>query len=134
MNKKLLFALLLGLVAFAGKALARESIEQKKIDYLVHVIADLKGAHFIRNGVSYDAAKAAEHLLHKLKFAGDRIGTAEQFIAEVGTGSSLSGKKYLIELEDGRTVESAEFLRRKLAEYPQAASAKAGPPRPKGGS
>jgi len=127
MKKKLLFTLLVGLTAFAGKVLARESIEQKKIDYLVHLIADLKGAHFIRNGVSYDADKAADHLQRKLKYAGEKIETAEQFIAEVGTASSMSGQKYLIELEDGKKVESAEFLRGKLAEYAQASATPAKP-------
>lgn len=120
MRKKLMVMLLLGLAGFAAKVLARESVEQKKIDYLVHQVADLKGAHFIRNGVAYDADKAADHLQRKLRYAGDRIETAEQFIAEVGTASSMTGTKYLIELADGTKVESAEYLHEKLAEYPSA--------------
>lgn len=123
MKMKLVLMLLVGLAAFAGKVMARESLEQKKIDYLVHVIAELKGAHFIRNGISYDAGKAAEHLQRKLEHAGEKIETAEQFITEVGTASSLSGKKYLIELDGGKTVESAEFLREKLAEFRAGADA-----------
>lgn len=117
MRKKLMMMVLLGLAGVAARTLARETAEQKRIDYLVHVVADLKGAQFIRNGVGYDAAKAAEHLERKLHYAGERIATAEQFIDKVGTASSMTGTKYLIRLPDGKTMESAEFLRGELAKY-----------------
>ena len=63
------------------------------------------------------SAQAAAHLRLKLDRAGARIKTAEQFIAFCATGSSISGQKYRIRLADGRTLDTAEFLRGKLALY-----------------
>ena len=114
----LFFSLLVG---FAGVALAaRPDAEQKKIDYLIGSIETLEGATFIRNGSAYDAAKAADHMRTKLRYAGDKIQTADQFIDArdaAGTQSSMSGVKYLIKLKDGRVLESAQFFHEKLAAY-----------------
>ena len=101
--------------------------EAQKIQALIHSIETLKGAVFIRNGSEHDAAKAAEHLRRKLDYAGKRISTADQFIDKLATGSSMSGKPYQIRFADGRTVESAAFLReqlRKLESPPPATAAK----------
>ena len=111
----LLFAVVL---AFAGSAQAsRPDAEQKKIDYLIASLQNLEGATFIRNGSEYSALKAADHLRMKLQRAGDRIQTAEQFIDELGTKSSMSGEKYRIRFKDGRVLESARVLRDSLAQY-----------------
>ncbi len=96
----------------------QEALEQHRIDYLIDAVAALKGASFIRNGKAYDATKAASHMRLKLRFAGSHVHTAEDFIVYCGTGSSASGIKYTIRFADGRSVDSASFLRRKLAEYP----------------
>lgn len=114
-----LATLILGfLLVFAGSALAaRPDAEQKKIDYLIAAIQALDGATFIRNGSEHSADKAADHLRLKLRNAGDRIQTAEQFIDVLGTKSSMSGEKYRIRLKDGRVLESALFFREKLAQY-----------------
>jgi hypothetical protein len=104
-------------VLFAAPAVARQDIETRRIEYLISSVADLHGATFIRNGDEYSAAQAAAHLRLKLDRAGARIKTAEQFIAFCATGSSISGQKYRIRLADGRTLDTAEFLRGKLALY-----------------
>ncbi|HZW50528.1 MAG TPA: DUF5329 family protein, partial [Rudaea sp.] len=70
---------------------------------------------FIRNGVEYDAAKAADHLRLERRYAGSRVTTAEDFIVCCATGSSITGEKYRIRLHDGRTVDAAAFLRDRLA-------------------
>lgn len=93
------------------------AFEQHRIDYLIDSVAALKGASFIRNGKAYDAAKAASHMRLKLRFAGSKIHTAEDFIVCCGTGSSVSGINYTIRFADGHSVDSASYLRRKLAEY-----------------
>lgn len=106
------------LLAFSTSAFAaRSDAEQKKIDYLIASIEALDGATFIRNGSEYSAAKAADHLRLKLRNAGDRLQTAEQFIDELGTKSSMSGEKYRIRFKDGRVVDSAQVFREKLAAY-----------------
>lgn len=104
-------------VFFATPVFGLQDVEQQKIVYLIASIADLQDASFIRNGKEYDAGHAAEHLRLKLRRAGERVRTAEDFIVYCGTGSSMSGTQYQIRFRDGRTIESAAFLRRKLAEY-----------------
>jgi len=111
------FAFLLLMFFFMPSANARDSHEQEKIDYLINSIANLKGAVFIRNDNEYDAKKAAEHLREKLDYAGEKIRTANDFIDKCATASWLSHRKYLIRFSDGRTVNSATYLREKLKEY-----------------
>jgi len=94
-----------------------QAIEQQKIEYLIASVAALHDATFIRNGVGYDAAKAAAHMRLKRRFAGAAASTAEGFIVCCGTGSSMSGTKYTIRFQDGSIVDSAVFLHRKLAGY-----------------
>ncbi len=98
-------------------AFGRSAVEQDKIDYLIATIADLHDARFIRNGNEYDARRAVDHLRLKLRYAGDRIVTAEDFIADCATGSSISGEPYRIKFADGRITPVAMFLRGKLAVY-----------------
>jgi hypothetical protein len=91
--------------------------ESARIEYLFAAIASLPGAQFIRNGTSYDAKGAVDHLRLKLHFAGSRVRTAEDFIRYCATESSMSGKPYEIRFSDGRVVSSAAFLRQKLLEF-----------------
>ena len=88
--------------------------EAAKIQALIHSVEVLPGAVFIRNGSEYDGHKAADHMRMKLKYAGDKVQTAEQFIDLLATGSSMSGKPYHIRFADGRTVESAVFFHEQL--------------------
>ncbi|GAB2543604.1 hypothetical protein GCM10027065_13880 [Rhodanobacter koreensis] len=113
--------LLFGLLAVP--AFGQQDAEQQKIAYLIDSVAALKDAAFIRNGTAYDAARAADHMRLKLRFAGGRVKTAEDFIVYCGTGSSMSGIKYSIRFHDGHTIDSATFLRDKLAEYEARAGA-----------
>jgi hypothetical protein len=96
----------------------QQALEQQKIDYLIASVAGLKNASFIRNGKAYDAPKAAEHMRLKLRFAGSRVKSAEDFIVCCGTGSSVSGKNYTIRFADGHMEDSATFLRHRLSAYP----------------
>lgn len=98
-------------------AFSQQETEQRKIEYLISSIADLHDARFVRNGSEFDSQRAADHLRLKLRFAGSRVKTAEDFIACCATGSSMSGEKYWIKFPDGRLVAAAEFLRGKLAAY-----------------
>ena len=115
MNK--IVAALVFFVFFATPAFGQQDVEQQKIAYLIASVAALQDATFIRNGQEYDAERAAEHLRLKLRYAGERAKTAEDFIACCGTGSSMSGSKYQIRFHDGRTIDSATFLHSKLVEY-----------------
>jgi hypothetical protein len=90
--------------------------DQAKIELLIHSVANLKGATFIRNGVEYTAAEAADHLRDKLRAAGGQITTVPQFIDAIATESYASGKPYLIRMPDGTTVYAGKFLFDRLDE------------------
>ncbi len=114
-------ALFLGLILSLGSlASAAEltTFERGRIDYLIATVETLQGAQFIRNGTSYDAKAAADHMRLKLRAAGSRVGTAEDFIRLCASVSSISGKPYLIKFADGRMMSSEAYLRQKLAEFP----------------
>ena len=106
--------------ALDQQAVDQSAVEQQKIAWLIESVAALHDARFIRNGQAYDATRAADHLRLKLRFAGDRVKTAEDFINYCATRSSMSGRRYSIRFGDGRTVDAATFLRQRLAAYPAA--------------
>jgi uncharacterized protein DUF5329 len=105
------------LALFAWTAAAAPNpVETRKIEHLTAAVEQLQDAKFIRNGTAYDAGKAAAHLRLKLREAGDRVSTAEDFILLCGSRSSVSGKPYEIVFGDGRRITSEAFLRAKLKE------------------
>jgi hypothetical protein len=112
----LVLCLGLSLSTFAHAA-DPNAVEHQKIDYLIAAVETLQGAQFIRNGNPYDAKTAAEHLRLKLRLAGTRIKTAEEFIRYCATSSSISGTPYQIRFADGRVVTSEAYLHQKLAEF-----------------
>lgn len=103
------------LYVLAAPAFGQQAVERGKIEYLINSVAELHDAVFIRNGSVYDSLQAADHLRLKLRNAGSRVRTAEDFIVCCATGSSTSGEKYRIRFADGRIVDTAVFLREKLA-------------------
>ena len=88
--------------------------EAEKIERLIAAVAQQTDAVFVRNGREHSSAEAAEHLRRKWKAAGDRVTTAEAFIEQIASRSSLSGTAYSIQFSDGREMTSAEFLRNEL--------------------
>lgn len=110
-----LFMVLVSLVVM--RAYAQDSQEAAKIQYLIASIEALEGAKFIRNGQEYDARSASSHLRLKLKNAGDRVKTAEDFIKYCGSKSSMTDKPYLIRFTDGTIVKSEVFFRKKLVAF-----------------
>lgn len=97
--------------------------EQRRIEFLFNEIEGFEGV-FIRNGVEYNSQKAVAHLRMKLNrainswFAPDKEEwTAELFIDELATKSSLSDRYYHIKYKDGRTVKSGEWLKERLKHY-----------------
>jgi hypothetical protein len=89
--------------------------ESEKIQRLIQAVEN-SNVVFIRNGGEYNAKAAADHMRLKLSRAGSRITTARDFIRYIGTRSSMSGQPYYIRTPDGRRIESAAWLNRKLAE------------------
>lgn len=113
-----IFVLLLVGVFTLGYAGSLAPPESRKIDFLITAIETLGDATFVRNGTAYDAKTAAEHLRLKLKLAGTRVKTADDFIRYCASVSSVSGAPYQIHFADGRVVTSEVFLRQKLSQFP----------------
>jgi Family of unknown function (DUF5329) len=119
MSRILAVALLSALLSAAPTARAREPapIEQARIEYLLSIVASLHDAEFIRNGKAYDGQAAVDHLRTKLRAAGSRVQTAEDFIRYCASESSVSGRPYEIRLADGRVLLAADFLTQELREF-----------------
>ena len=94
-----------------------QSVEQKKIEFLLNEMENLQGAKFWRKGSSYSAKAAAEHLRSKLKKAGSAVTTAKYFIEKIASKSSTIGKPNQIELADGKKVDTSVFFYQKLEEW-----------------
>jgi len=114
-NITILFMILISLAAVY--AYAQDKGEAAKIQYLIASVETLEGAKFIRNGQAFDARPAANHLRLKLKNAGGRVKTAEDFIKYCGSKSSMSGEPYLIRFTDGTTVKTEAYFRKKLTGF-----------------
>lgn len=114
---KKLIAITLAFLSMVSHAQDRSAVESRKIEYLISSIEMLENAEFIRNGKAHDAKAAADHLRLKLRKAGSRVKTAQDFIRYCATGSSMSGKPYQIRFADGRTMATGEYLRQRLAGF-----------------
>jgi hypothetical protein len=88
--------------------------ERARIEALLEAVEG-SDVTFVRNGTPHDAKEAASHLRRKWKYAGDRELTAEQFIENIGSKSSTSGRAYLVRLADGTEVKAGDWLRARLA-------------------
>jgi hypothetical protein len=111
----------LGLLALAAPpgvhAAERAPVEVARIEYLIASVSELKNAQFVRNGVAHDARSAATHLRRKLKAAGSRVRTAEDFITLCASSSSITGRPYRVRFKGGHEIDAEEYFKRKLAEY-----------------
>jgi hypothetical protein len=112
------------LVASTAAAAKTPPAEARKIEALIAAVEAHPDAVFIRNGSEHGAAQAADHLRLKWRNAGNRIGTARDFIRYCATQSSLTGRKYRIRFKDGRDMDSAVFFEAELKRIEAAAVTK----------
>ena len=120
MHARLILAFLIASLVFSASAEAPPA-EKQKIESLLTHVGSLSDAKFIRNGSDYDAKTAVTFLRGKWNRSDDEIKTAQDFIAKAATGSSTSGKPYLIRFKDGREVPCADYLKGELAKLETAA-------------
>lgn len=97
------------------------ALAQTEINYLLGLI-ERSGCMFYRNGSWYDATQAQAHLRSKYDAlaAMGRIVTAEDFIEQAASKSSLSGRAYLIRCSSDPAVSTGQWLRDTLARYRRA--------------
>jgi hypothetical protein len=110
----LVFALSYGSFVQAGPSASA----QTEINYLLAFI-ERSGCQFYRNGSWYDSKQAQAHLRRKYDAltAMNRIATAEDFIEQAATKSSLSGEAYKITCNNDPVVTTNQWLRDVLARY-----------------
>jgi hypothetical protein len=100
--------------------------EQQKIEALLNDVEMHDDLRFIRLGSVHSSAEAARMLRIKLRFAGARIRTADEFIDYIATATA-SGSPYFVLYPNGRRVPSGEFLRAELKRITQAPGGLAAP-------
>ena len=87
----------------------------REIDQLFAALQG-SGCEFNRNGSWYDAQKATEHLHRKYDYLLSKglVTTTESFIERAATGSSVSGKPYLVRCGGAQPVPSRSWFGDKL--------------------
>jgi hypothetical protein len=113
-----LLAIAAAVVATADTVAAPPSTAQVETDYLLRFV-ERSGCEFYRNGAAYDAVRAASHLRDKyaaLKASG-QVTTAEAFIDQVASRSSITGRPYEVLCPGHARVETAQWLRDALGSY-----------------
>jgi hypothetical protein len=86
-----------------------ENVEFAKIEYLIDRIRHSENA-FIRNGESYSPNVAARFLDWKFQRRKKKIENARDFIDQVATVSSTTGKPYLVLLANGTALRVCDLL------------------------
>lgn len=87
-----------------------------EIDYLMLTVGN-SDCIFIRNGKRHTAKKAEDHLRGKYRRGKRHAPTSEQFIENLASKSSMSGKPYLIECESDKQIAFGLWLTQLLNEY-----------------
>lgn len=84
---------------------------QQEIAHLFSYLAG-SGCEFNRNGSWHNAQEAADHLNSKYQYllGKNRISSAEDFIANAASRSSMSGQPYLVKCGEAAPVESAPWF------------------------
>ena len=88
---------------------------EKTIDYLLNYVTN-SDKTFIRNNYKYSGSEAADHMQKKYLYYQDKIKTPEDFIKFAASKSLMSGKYYLV-IVDNNKVGTAQWLLAILAEY-----------------
>jgi hypothetical protein len=104
------------LLLASGLALAESpSPASHEIDQLFAALQG-SGCEFGRNGSWYDAQKATEHLHRKYDYLLRKglVTTTESFIERAASGSSVSGKPYLVRCGGAQAVPSKSWFNDKL--------------------
>jgi hypothetical protein len=83
--------------------------DEQKINQLI-LFVEKTDAKFIRNDVEYSGVDAAKHLKMKREKAGSKIKTAKDFIDQIASKSSMSGKPYQMKYKNGTLINVRDVL------------------------
>lgn len=111
-------AMLLAATLQGAADAAPEPKVQAEISHLLDYVAT-PGCQFNRNGSWHAGQEARAHLKKKYDYLlkRDLVTHAESFIERGATGSSVSGKPYLVRCGGGKAVESAVYMKEELARF-----------------
>lgn len=116
----LILAVLCGSAAAASAA--PSAAEMARIERLLVMLGSRNDIRMVRNGKEHPTEDAVSFLRGKLRYYGDEIKTAEEFIDRMATRSSTTGQLYLVRLPDGRDMPARDFLRIELVRLDKAAA------------
>lgn len=81
--------------------------QQKIEDFILSI--ESSNVTFIRNGIEHTSIEAADHLRSKWKNSGQPDITLNQFITNIASKSSLSGKPYQVKLENDSVITAENW-------------------------
>jgi len=112
---RLLFPLLACTFVALAAAAPLPPAARAEIDGLMSRL-EASACEFNRNGAWHTAAEARTHLLRKLRYLEDKgmVRSTEQFIELAASGSSTTGRPYLVRCGSGAPVASATWLHSQL--------------------
>ena len=87
--------------------------ETKKIEQFIAQI-EQSNIVFIRNETAYTSKEAADHLRSKWERSNEAIMTLDDFITQLASKSSMSGKPYQVKRNDGSIVNAADWYKEEL--------------------
>jgi hypothetical protein len=108
--------LLLSTLLLAGTAAIAADRENAEINYLLTTIGS-SDCQFIRNGKEHSPLEAADHLGMKYSRAKKHIKSAEDFIDNLASASSWTGKAYEIRCPESAGELSSDWLYQRLQSY-----------------
>lgn len=99
-----------------GPLFAAAAAEDSEVTYLLSWVAE-SDCLFVRNGDEHPSAEAAEHLAMKYRRVRRWIDDADEFIDRIASGSSISGRPYLVRCPDTAEQPSRDWLTEALQQH-----------------
>jgi hypothetical protein len=93
-----------------------DDVMNSEIDYILNTVAS-SDCVFIRNGKEHGPQAAKEHLNLKRRRGKRYFSSADEFIENLASSSSWSGKPYYIRCGDEEQQPASEWFTEVLAEY-----------------
>lgn len=97
-----------------------EVIDEQAAVEIERLLEHIRSApcRFNRNSTWHEADEAADHIGKKYRYLlrRDRIDSAEDFIRQAATASSISGRAYLVQCRSDKALKTADWLTGILAE------------------
>ena len=117
-SSALVLGLVLALCGWPAAEAAPPAIANAEINYLLEFI-EQSGCQFYRNGSWYDSKEAQAHLRGKYEYLAAKgvIQSAEDFIEQAASKSSMSGKAYAIKCASAPVITTNQWLREALARH-----------------